>query len=179
MPVPAGDWFAPVVSDAPSSLRLFHPDDLHMTVAFLGGCGAERAAAAFATARPHQSSSFAITLDRLAPMGNPRRPSALSVLLADGHDAAVAVIDALRSAMWEAAGAEPDTRPAKPHITVARPPRKASASERRAAVDWATSKPAIGETLTIDRLCLYTWSDDRRHRQFRVVDQLPLSAPPP
>ncbi|HHH29547.1 MAG TPA: hypothetical protein ENK57_14535, partial [Polyangiaceae bacterium] len=152
MPVAPGDWLAPLLADAPAGLRRFHPDDLHMTVAFLGGCGRERAEAAFATASGHTLSAFAVTLDRLAPMGNPRRPSALSVLVARGHDEAATVMSLLRPAMWEAAGAKPDTRPAKPHITVARPPRKAGAKERPAAVEWATSKPPIGEVLTIDRL---------------------------
>lgn len=174
MPVAAGDWFDPLLADAPASLRRFHPDDLHMTVAFLGACGSGRAKAAFATAEGHDASAFRIELDRLVPMGDPRRPSALSALVAEGHDEAVAIMDTLRPTMWRAAEAKPDGRPAKPHITVARPPRRAGASERRAAIEWAASKPPIGVTLTIDRLCLYTWSEDRRLRQFRVVDEVPL-----
>lgn len=149
-----------------------------MTIAFLGRCGPERGRAALATAEGHALRSFRVRLDRLAPMGNPRRPSALSLLVTDGHDQAVALMNALRPAMWEAADAEPDTRPAKPHVTVARPPRHASPDERRAAIEWAASQPPVGEMLTIDRICLYTWSDDRRLRQFRVVEQTPLLAAP-
>ena len=176
MPVTGGDWLDALLSDAPSSLRRFHPDDLHLTVAFLGGCGAERAKVAFATATDHPLAAFRVELDRLAPMGNPRRPSALSLLVSGGHDEAVAIIESLRPVMWRAAEAERDTRPALPHVTVARPPRRATATERRVAVEWAERKPRLGEILTIDRLCLYTWSDDRRARQFRVVDEIPFLA---
>lgn len=178
MPVDAGTWFAPLVAGAPPGLRIFHPDDLHMTVAFLGGCGEERARAAFAWAVNGAidipGGPFDVTLGALAPMGNPRRPSALSVLLQSGLDEAVTIIAALRPAMWAATSARPDHRAPKPHITVARPPRRATGAQRRAAVAWAESIAPLGDGVTIDRLCLYTWSEDRKVRQFREVASTPL-----
>jgi 2'-5' RNA ligase len=94
----------------------------------------------------------------------------------------VALISRLRGPMIAAAEARPDDRPPLPHITIARPPRAASPATRKQAVAWAESKPAVGAVVVLDRLVLYTWSDDRRQRQFRQVRELKLidaaTAPP-
>jgi 2'-5' RNA ligase len=167
--VPAGDWFAPLVADAPSTVRVFHPDDLHMTVAFLGHCGEDAARLAWALARDCRAPAFEVRLAALKPMGNARRPSALSAVISDGHATAVELIRSLRDDMIATVDGRPDSREPLPHITVARPSRKVTAAEREAAVLWATQKPAIDTTLKIDTLALYTWSEDRRTRLFRVV----------
>ena len=87
-----------------------------------------------------------------------------------GHDAAVALITAARDEAVAAAGGKPDRHAPKPHVTVARPPRRCTADERRHIVAWAEAKPAIDAAVAIDRLALYTWSDNRgRPRQFRLV----------
>ena len=176
--MPTVGWFEALVADAPRHVRVFHPEDVHMTVAFLGGCGEESANRAWAIAvEPALSQqqecpirgTFQITLDALTPMGNPRRPSALSATLSAGVEEAVAIMRALRDPMIVAAGAQPAARMPLPHITVARPGRRCGALERKAAIAWAKEKPPIGATLTIDTLMLYTWSEDRRTRQFRAV----------
>jgi 2'-5' RNA ligase len=167
--VPAGTWFERLTSTAPEHLRTFHAEDLHMTVAFLGPCGEEKAQRAWSLASTYEGEPFEVVLDRLVGMGNPRRPSALSLLLAEGREAGVAVIRALRDRMIEAAEARADTRPPKPHITVARPARKAGAAQRHEAFTWALNQPAVRERVTLDTICLYTWSRDRRARQFQVV----------
>ncbi len=181
LPVVAERWFARLVADAPDGVRVFHPADLHATVAFLGGCGRERAFQAWAEADRLEGSSFAVTLGGLKALGNPRGPSALSVVVDQGRQAAAALIGSLRAPMIEAASARPDHRSPLPHITVARVGRKATARQRRAALSWVESKAPVGAELTIDRLCLYTWADDRRIRQFRKVEErlLTLSVPPP
>ena len=99
-----------------------------------------------------------------------RNAVALSVVLDVGRDDAIALIAELRDPLIAAAEARPDGRPPAPHITVARPPRRATASQRRAAVAWAEAKPPIGASLTLDRLALYTWSDERQTRQFRRME---------
>src|SRR5688572_3648888 len=92
LPVAAGRWFAPLVADAPAHVRVFHPDDLHLTVAFLGRAGPDRARAAWAVAEGVRAQPFVARLGALKAMGNPRRPSAFSVLLGAGHDEAVAIV---------------------------------------------------------------------------------------
>jgi 2'-5' RNA ligase len=175
LPVDAGRWLAPLVRSAPSCVRLFHPEDVHMTVAFLGAVGPEAASRAWATVLGYQSSPIELALGPLRAMGNPRRPSALSVLVESGNDRVAALIGALRGPACAAADARPDDRPPLPHITIARPSRSASAEERRAAVAWALAQPAVGAKVVLDRLVLFTWATDRRERQFRIVEQKPLS----
>jgi 2'-5' RNA ligase len=171
LPIAATPWLAGVIADAPPGLRLFHPDDVHITVAFLGRAGEVAAGRAFdlveAPAAPIQ-----VTLGGLKAFGNPRRPSALSVVLAEGHDEVAALIGRLRDPLIAAAGARPEARVPSPHITIARPAMRAGPAERRAAVAWAEGKPPVSARLTIDRIALYAWSEDRKLRQFRSVKEL-------
>jgi 2'-5' RNA ligase len=146
-----------------------------MTVAFLGGVGEQAAERAWAVTEGFDHAPITVRLSGLAPMGNPRRPTALSVLLGEGRDETIRLIAALQDPMLEAAGAPPARRSIKPHITVARPPRKANAAMRKRAVAWAESVPPIDTEVTIDRVALYTWSTDRRERKFRVVHERALS----
>jgi len=150
------DWLEGLVADAPREVRRFTVEDLHVTVAFLGQVGEERARAAFAIAEARRDEAFDVTLGGLVPMGSPRRPSALSLLLTEGHQEAARRMGAWREAMWAAAEARPDSRPPKPPVTVARPRRNARPDERRRAVAWAESKDPLGARVTLDRICLYT-----------------------
>lgn len=175
LPVDPGRWFAPLVRTAPSLLRVFHPDDIHVTVAFLGSCGEAGARRAWdrvvAELRHRQPRPMTVTLGEIVPMGNPKRPSALSVVIAEGAAPVAELIGALRPEAWSAADARPDDRPPRPHITVARPRRKASGAERKAAIRWATDQPPVKADVTLDRVALLTWAEDRRARQFRAVEQ--------
>jgi len=141
-----------------------------MTVAFLGPVSDEAAQRAWATVPRYASHAIEASLGKLAAMGNPRRPSALSVLVEQGHDELCALIAALRAPAWEAAGARADDRPALPHITIARPSRAASDVERRAALEWALAQPPIDARIALTEIVLFTWSTDRSERQFRAVE---------
>ena len=170
LPVDTGRWLAPLVRTAPATVRVFHPEDVHMTVAFLGAVPQDAAERAWATLQGSRSSPIELSLGGLRPMGNPRRPSALS-----GNDCVAALIATLRAPACAAAGARPDDRPPLPHITVARPSRSASPAELRTAVEWAEAQRPVGAKVLLDRLALFTWAADRRERQFRVVAQQPLA----
>lgn len=171
LPIAAGPWFEKLVAGAPSDVRVFHPADLHLTVAFLGRCGEARARAAWAVADSFHAAPIRARLGALRPMGNERRPSALSLVLETGHDEVVAVLRALRDPMIAAAGARPETREPLPHLTVARPALRASPERRKKAVAWAQSKAPLDVEVVVDRLALYTWSDDRKVRQFKAVEE--------
>src|SRR5688572_8759109 len=115
----------------PGALRLYHPDDVHLTLAFLGGCGEEAALRALAAldARLALDPPLAteVTLGEVVPMGGSRRSySALSALLGTGREAMTATLTAHRDALTEAATGRREARPAKPHITIARPKRRAT-----------------------------------------------------
>ena len=172
---PRGDdgtpWLERVLADLPTGVRPFHAADLHLTVAFLGSVGREPAERAWACAAALEGHPIVAELAGVKALGNPRRPSALSVVLASGGEDAVRVIEQLRAPMISAAGARPDTRPPLPHITIARPTRNCPPAERRRALAWAEGKSPLGQTVTMTQLALYTWAEDRRVRQFRVVAQ--------
>lgn len=147
--------------EAPASgVRLFDREDLHATIAFLGGIDEQRARAAWEAAAVSLAPR-AITLGRVVPLG----ASALSAIVDDADIAAA--IGAARDEMHRAAGTPPDTRPPLPHVTVARVGRRA---DREAAVAWASRLHLETVAARIDDVALYTWAEDRKARLFRVVE---------
>ncbi|MEL6346990.1 MAG: hypothetical protein AAFV53_28005, partial [Myxococcota bacterium] len=86
IPVPALSWFSPLVAHVPRGIRRFHPEDLHLTVAFLGPVRQEDALTAWARVEngPDHRTIDA-RLASLRPMGNRRRPSAFAAILAEGR----------------------------------------------------------------------------------------------
>ena len=174
LPVSAGDWFAPLVADAPAGVRRFHPDDLHATVAFLGACGRPAALAAWRSLDALAHPPIRARLGVVRPMGNRRRPSAFSVTFTEGNEPLSALIGAWRTEALAIAGARPATRPPLPHVTVARPPRRAADGVREAGLAWMRSRERVGVQVVIDRVALYTWSEDRRSRLFTIVEERTL-----
>ena len=110
----------------------------------------------------------------LKALGNPARPSAYSLTFSRGHGALADLMGRWRGPAYDAAGARPDTREPLPHVTVARPARNADAAPRRAGLVWLDRQTIPPVTITIDRIALYTWSDDRRRNLFKIVDVRPL-----
>lgn len=161
--------------EPPRALRRYHPDDVHLTLAFLGGvgeAGAERALAALdqrlADATP---AALEVTLGEVVPMGAKSRYSALSALLEVGRAETSACVTALRDALTEAANGRREKRPAKPHVTVARPRSRASEADRELGLRWAEGLDLRSVRARLDRIALYTWSEDRRERLFRIVTE--------
>lgn len=161
--------------EPPRALRRYHPDDVHLTLAFLGGvgeAGAERALAALdlrlADETPH---ALAVSLAEVVPMGSRRRYSALSALLDVGRVETSAYITALRDALTEAANGRREQRPAKPHVTIARPRSRATETDREQGLLWAQGLDLRSVRARLDRIALYTWSEDRRERLFRIVTE--------
>jgi RNA 2',3'-cyclic 3'-phosphodiesterase len=172
IPVPPAGWFDAIPDVAPGCRR-FAAGDLHLTVAFLGGVDASAARAAW-RAIAWSDGPAAVTLGAVVPMGSPRRYSALSVILADGREAIETGIARERGAAYEAAGVPPDDRPARAHITIARPTRKATHDERKNALDWAASIALPVAPVRLAAIALYTWSDDRASALFRIVEETSL-----
>ena len=177
LPVPAAGWFERVGAP-PRGVRLFHPDDLHLTVAFLGAVSEEAARRGFEEARAFPLGACEITLGPVVPMGNKRRPSALSARLLDGEREVARAITEVRDAISDAACAAREARPALPHLTVARPLRSATYAERTGALTWASSLDLGAPRVSLTCLALYTWSAERRERLFALRDRLPLPAAP-
>ena len=178
VPITDTGWLGPLLADAPPGVRRFVPADLHMTVAFLGACAPEAAHAAWETcaglALP--SAVASARLGELVPMGGRRRPSAYALSVSDPAGAAAALIAAWRDPLLEAAGAPPDHRPPRPHVTVARPPRRASDAVYAQGAAWLQAQPPLSQPVVLSQVALYTWSADRRGRLFDIVAQRPLDA---
>jgi 2'-5' RNA ligase len=169
LPVEPGSWFARV-SAPPAGTRLFHPDDLHITVAFLGEVNEELARRAFTHASAWPSASVAARLGAVVPMGRASHPSAFSALLTHGEADAGAGIAAVRDLMADAAQVPRESRAVVPHVTVARPKRSADAAQRRQAAAWAKSLALGNPAVQLSAIALYTWAEPRAERLFRVVD---------
>jgi 2'-5' RNA ligase len=170
---PIDGTFVLDLPELPGNFRRFHPEDVHLTLAFLGACGEDGANRALAALdrrlaldppRPIEAS-----LGAVVPMGGSRSHySALSALLERGRPEASAMLTQLRDGLTEAASGRRDTRPAKPHVTLARPKGRAGAEDRSAGLDWASSLE-LGVAVRLDRIALYTWHERRHERLFRIV----------
>ena len=176
LPVPAGPWYEATLdaTPLPPRVRTFSPDDLHLTVAFLGSVEEEAAHRAFALHTLWQEGPLSATLGNLEPMGPPRRFSALSVLLNDGRQLVEQGMQACCNPMRLAAGIKPEKRAALAHMTVARPQRRASASEREAALEWGRALRFRDIGITLSEMALYTWSQDRKTSLFRIAERVAL-----
>lgn len=171
-PVPADPRFTAIPAPPPG-LRCLHPDDLHVTLVFLGPVGlaaAERAWATLPAPVPRR-----VPLGPVRPMGHARRWSALAAHLGDALHADIA---ALRGPACAAAGVRPDPRPPLAHLTIARLRRSAGPADRDAALRWAATVDLVGD-LTLAQLALYTWDEPRADRLFRIVHRAGSAPVPP
>jgi 2'-5' RNA ligase len=163
----------------PPGVRLFAPADLHLTVAFLGAVPESAALAAFEAAADFPLPAMRIAFAGIRALGSPRRPSAFSLCVGEGRSQVEAAMGALRARICAAAGVACDPRPPLAHVTLARPRRSADAHERRAAQTWAEGLALPPLSAQLERVCLYTWSEDRQSALFRIVREQPLSAAVP
>jgi 2'-5' RNA ligase len=164
----------------PPNFRLFHPQDVHLTLSFLGGCGqpaAERALGALdlALASPGWA-NIDVSLGKVTPMGPRPEYSALSALLERGREPTEACIAQLRDVVSEAALGRREKRAPKPHVTLARPRRRATEDNRRSGLAWAARLDLQAVERRLERIALYTWSDGNRlERLFRIVAERSLT----
>jgi 2'-5' RNA ligase len=158
LPVPAGPWLEALA--APTGVRLFAPEDLHLTVAFLGAVSAEQARTAFDHAGSLPLAPLEIGLAQVAALGSRRRPSAFSALLDQGREQIERAIAALRDVLCDAAGAARDQRPPLAHVTLARPARTVTAEQLRAARAWAGGLSLAGVRACVTRVALFTRRQD-------------------
>lgn len=173
LPVDADELPPDLLERLPAGLRRFHPSDLHITIAFLGGVTPEAAWTAWRAACI-DAGPFTVALGPPAALGKPRRPSAFGLDLGEGGDAVAHVIGQWRDPLRRAAGLSDETREPRPHLTLGRPPRRGGDAIRARALEWVASYRPPATPITLDRIALYTWADDRRERQFQIVEAATL-----
>ena len=155
----------------PPRVRVFATSDLHVTLSFLGSI--QESDARKAWDRIGEFASFRRvtgSFSGVEPLGNPRKPSALSAVVDTGREPLSEMIAEARAPLLSAAGAPEDTRPPLPHMTLARIQRRANRAERREALRWAQGLDLHEVTFTVPSVALYTWADDRRERLFKIVE---------
>lgn len=170
---PLDGAFVLQLPEPPAAIRRYHVADVHLTLAFLGGvdeAAAERALAALdARLAEKMPAALDVSLAEVVPMGSRGKYSALSALLGQGRQETSACITALRDALTEAANGRREQRPAKPHVTLARPRSRAGAADRAAGLRWAAELDVRSVKARLDRIALYTWSEIRREQLFQIV----------
>lgn len=178
LPVAADGWFPERLATPPPGTKLLHPEDLHLTVIFLGSCGEEKALAAW-RAIVWPLGRVETRLGPVVPLGPPKRFSALSATCLEHRERIEASMDVARHAAANAAGVAVDPRPPLAHVTVARPKRSATNHDRKAALSWASAldlgKPSVG----LGSIALYTWSETEERskpggRSYRQVELRPV-----
>jgi 2'-5' RNA ligase len=117
---------------APPAVRRVAPDNLHVTLAFLGSRDADEAAAAGRLLGDHARPLAALHTAGALWLP-PRRPGVLSVALR-ADDGLSALQSELAAALERAIGFEPEARPFKPHVTVGRVTRGTRVDPRRELV---------------------------------------------
>lgn len=205
-PLPAANWFLALVVpeepaltqllvDLPDGVRPFAAADLHITVAFLGPCGQERALLAWQAIAPLRHPAIAVVSGGWRAMGPAGNPSAYALTL--GPDAALnpsqdpdqvrdrggqltaGLIERWRQPALEAAGLPPERRAALPHITLARPRWRGVGQHRAGLEAWwqqaaGPRAPRPQHGLILREIAIYTWAADRQIQLFRIVIRRPL-----
>ena len=162
--------------EVPPKVRRFAPTDLHITSVFLGAVDEAVAFDSWAALGDLPWSPFVASFGPIRMFGG-RNPTAISATIDDGADRLIELIAKHRSVLGDAGWARPDPRPPVPHVTVARIQRSASHAHRDAALEWA-GRLEVAASARIDRIALYTWSEDRTATLFaikaeRVADPSP------
>lgn len=163
----------------PPQFRRFHPEDVHCTLAFLGPCGEDGARHAFGELERLLEQTplpaCELSLGEVVPMGGSRqRYTALSALLERGRAEISAAIARLRDPLLAVISRGPDTRPPKPHVSVARPRARVSEAQREAGLAWAEQLELREIAQRVDRIALYSWHEARHERLFRIVTERAL-----
>lgn len=176
LPLRGGEWLEEIRRTAPREVRVFHPDDVHITIAFLGAQppGTHPVETMIKAMQSLVIPPCNCTFSRLRALPSPERMSAISWELDKGKSEISTIIRQHRAGLLQAASARPDNRPPLPHVTVARPRRQDGIRAIQAAAAWLpTVPPPTGEFL-VTGIALYGWAKDRTQRQFDILYEQPL-----
>lgn len=173
---PRQEWSDPL-DHLPPGLHPFAAEDRHLTIAFLGACGEERAQQAWDALASLRCGPIQARPASWRAMGPRRRPSAYALTLSEGEPEVADLMRRWGRRACRCAGLSPDDREPLPHITVARAPRRLAEVLRAPMRQWMECTPIPGDSFPLERIALYGWNPDRSERLFRIVNHRRLDAP--
>lgn len=165
----------PGAREGERAVRWVRMDGLHLTLRFIGPTLPERIdAAREATLRAAAGAApFEVRLATAGSFPDPRRPRTLWLGATDGADGLRALNDRVDREV-ERAGWERDTRPFRPHLTLARSDGVAGAGETaRILVDEAA---ALDVRWLVDRLVLFESVTGGGPARYEPLLEVPLAA---
>lgn len=102
-------------------LRLTPADQLHVTLAFLGEVGSDVAAAAQRVVSERRASMGGeVVLGGIVLLPTPRKARVVALGIEDGEGVLAGLFEEVWSGLAKAGGPGPETRPFRPHLTIAR-----------------------------------------------------------
>ncbi len=179
------NWFIALTVDAPwwfenlefpEGARKFHPEDLHCTIAFLGSINLHQVEAAQTLLRSMREPSIECQFSSLMCLPSEKNFRALAVGLHDQQNLTSSIIRRYRDEFHRAVGQQAETREVLAHVTLARPSRSCTRDQQSTIIHWMKQQHIPSTSLVLNSCALYTWADDRRERQFRIVEQIALAS---
>jgi 2'-5' RNA ligase len=129
----------------PRAARRVHPEDLHLTLQFLGPVPDERLAAVCAAAAGVKAAAIAFELNQL---GHWPRAQVVWCAPEETPSALTQLVAALGTRLAEA-GYPPESRPYRPHITLARKTRRAKDGPLPVPIPWRCADFVLVESLPV------------------------------
>ena len=132
-------------------VKWVEPDNLHLTLLFLGEVGMEALPAVCAAAAKGagRQPAFTLGLQGAGCFPNPRRPRVLWAGVGPGTPEVCALHDALEEELLETGGYRREERPFAPHVTLGRVKSDRPADRLAAALlkqaDWQGGQTAVPE----------------------------------
>ena len=167
LPVSVRDALATLAPPVATGIRPQSPDDLHITLHFLGMAEVDRVRSALALVT---ATAFAVTLTVVGQFFSRGHPRTLFVGAAP--DVALLTLHTEVGRQLEAAGFPLDTRPFVPHVTVARLEKTADAG----AIAAFLKRPPLPEARQFDcrEFALYASETRPEGARYRVLERYPL-----
>ncbi len=164
------EWLAALSAAAPTGIDFLDPDDLHVTLAFLGTHDAPAEAKMAGILRGLPLEGVAITPGPLVALPQPRRFSAIAASIDTGR-----IEIEKQTAKWmprlcRESGARIDTRAPLPHLTIARPARRIRDDERDDVLEWLDNRPLDETPLTLATPAIYRWAEKTTTRRYEIIE---------
>ncbi len=166
------------VGSALPGVRLVNPDDLHLTLAFLGEID-DAALAAVVTLTQEvaqQTSPFTLTLDKLGIFGQPHAPRVVWVGVG-GDLRRLAALQQRLAESLEALGFPRESRPYAPHLTLARITRPLAATSLAQLTALLAEAPRHPTRWPVAEIRVMRSDPNAKGARYAALSVAPLSQP--